>query len=790
MDQDTPELTRDFEYEDTLTFCESLIAGFGPTSTRLEFRALWAKERGEPQGAKSIRVTGTLDHCCARLCRLNKQGYGIFLTVNETDEEGVKAENITGVRALWADWDDGRPDMVPVEPSIVIRTSPNRFQAYWLLGDEMTKPQFKQCMERIVVSYGGDKNCKDVARVLRVPGFFHTKAEDWRVRFAKDSPEPAPTYKAARLVKAFPSVEEPTRSVVAPKVAAGLMKMLKTDQPFDAARVKEALDCLPGRVADDYSSAAVKVCAALKRGSGGSEEGRVLWHEFAARSKKYTHEWAEEKWDKGFDAEDVGENRIKLGTLFLMAAEHGFKASAMERLANLDEVKVADSKTASEFGLAVETWTDDTTKEFFSRMNREHALVSLGSSIRYLHDYAGANGKSELEFRRAEDMKRWYANITVPVGDRKLNGFDAWDRWKERRQCTGVGLFPGEMTVPSGYINLWRGFAVEPCKGQWSLFDDHLHDIVCSGNEEYYVWLIDWLAHLIQHPDKKPGSAVVLKSAAKGTGKSMIYQFLSRILGVHAMSVAQAGHVVGNFNGHLLRNILLGVEEAFWAGNKSAEGVIKNLITEPTITIEKKGIDPISAPNFTRLLINSNESWTVPVGIDERRFLVLEVNNKRAKDPRYFDPIFKQMKNGGLEAMLHSLLEWDIKSNLRNPPETKALEQEREYSLSGVHRWVCEVARAGCVYDKARGSDIVLSDNTTTELDRAVIRDAVRDNCTSHEARCLDTRLGLLLKQVGVESGRPSRQGRRARVYVFPPLHELRSSVERVVRVSATGDAA
>ena len=25
------------------------------------------------------------------------------------------------------------------------------------------------------------------------------------------------------------------------------------------------------------------------------------------------------------------------------------------------------------------------------------------------------------------------------------------------------------------------------------------------------------------------------------------------------MSVAQAGHVVGNFNGHLLRNILLGV---------------------------------------------------------------------------------------------------------------------------------------------------------------------------------------------------------------------------------------
>ncbi len=41
-------------------------------------------------------------------------------------------------------------------------------------------------MNGIVTKYGGDPKCKDSARVLRVPGFDHTKGEPWRVRFDGD----------------------------------------------------------------------------------------------------------------------------------------------------------------------------------------------------------------------------------------------------------------------------------------------------------------------------------------------------------------------------------------------------------------------------------------------------------------------------------------------------------------------------------------------------------------------------------------------------------------------------
>jgi hypothetical protein len=424
-------------------------------------------------------------------------------------------------------------------------------------------------------------------------------------------------------------------------------------------------------------------------------------------------------------------------------------------------------------------------------MNREHALCCLGSSLRYLHDRTGVSGEKELVFLRTEDIRRWYANVSVPFGDgdRKLNGFDAWDRWPERKQFKGVGLFPGSMPVPNGYLNLWQDFAVKPRRGEWALFDDHLYDVICGGNESYYNWLMDWLAHLVQKPQEKPGSAVVLKSEIKGTGKSMVVEFLRRILGVHAMSVSHTEHVVGKFNGHFLRNILLGLEEGFWAGNKAAEGVIKNLITEPYITIEQKGVDPISARNYTRLLVTTNAHWSVPAGIDERRVFVLEVKNPDAKKRKYFDPIFKEMDHGGTEAMLFDLLQREIKSNLRNPPETLALREEREHSLDGMNKWLCEVAREGAIYDKRQNKDIPLNTKEPTEIERSIVQDAARDCCNVHEGKSVGVRLGKLLARIGVEGRQPSRKGKRERTYIFPPLPAFMAAVENALRVSVTEEA-
>ena len=84
------------------------------------------------------------------------------------------------------------------------------------------------------------------------------------------------------------------------------------------------------------------------------------------------------------------------------------------------------------------------------------------------------------------------------------------------------------------------------------------------------------------------------------------------------------------------------------------------MITEDTIQIEMKGKDVITFRNHIRLLISSNHEWVVPAGNEERRFCVIDVGEARMQDRAYFGGVIDQMNNGGREALLHYLLEYDL----------------------------------------------------------------------------------------------------------------------------------
>jgi hypothetical protein len=92
----------------------------------------------------------------------------------------------------------------------------------------------------------------------------------------------------------------------------------------------------------------------------------------------------------------------------------------------------------------------------------------------------------------------------------------------------------------------------------------------------------------------------------------------------------------GNFNAHLLDTLLVFADESFWAGDKQGESVLKALITEPVVMIERKGVDPCPASNRLKLIMASNAEWVVPATADERRFFVLDMSSVRTGDRTYF----------------------------------------------------------------------------------------------------------------------------------------------------------
>jgi hypothetical protein len=119
---------------------------------------------------------GSFEDCRERMEQLNRKGAGVFVTINETDGKGRKAENIVRVRARFADL-DGAP-LEPVladNPDIVNESSPGRFHAYWL--GEVPLAAFKGEQLAIIKKYSSDTAVCDLPRVMRLPGFVHQKGE-------------------------------------------------------------------------------------------------------------------------------------------------------------------------------------------------------------------------------------------------------------------------------------------------------------------------------------------------------------------------------------------------------------------------------------------------------------------------------------------------------------------------------------------------------------------------------------------------------------------------------------
>jgi hypothetical protein len=167
-----------------------------------------------PDGRR-IQAYGRVDEILLDLVARNGQGFGIFTCVNAitkvVDEHGIarrKATQVHRVRAVFADWDNvqaGPSWPLPLEPSLLVGTSPNKFHIYWLV-DDLPLEQFEPVQRAIAAALGSDPSVCDLSREMRVPGFLHTKGEPVEVRLLEYTGR---RYSAAEILAAFPA--EPRR---------------------------------------------------------------------------------------------------------------------------------------------------------------------------------------------------------------------------------------------------------------------------------------------------------------------------------------------------------------------------------------------------------------------------------------------------------------------------------------------------------------------------------------------------------------------------------------------------
>lgn len=363
-----------------------------------------------------------------------------------------------------------------------------------------------------------------------------------------------------------------------------------------------------------------------------------------------------------------------------------------------------------------------------------------------------------------------------------------WTQNPRAKKYSRLVFNPDHKFVDPAAFNIWQGFAMEAKKGDWTLLRLHIYENVCSKNDEWFQYFMGWLARMIQEP-ASPGEVAIALRGGKGTGKSILFEAIGKLIGQHFLHISSSRHLVGNFNAHLQDTLLLFSDEAFWAADKAGESTLKALITEKTILIEPKGVNAYSAPNYLHIVMASNADWVVPFSKDERRFFVLDVSDARQGDTAYFGAIVAQLKDGGYQAMLYDLLHWDISNfNVRKIPETSAMREQKTLSLDATTKWILDRLVLGqwLTYRNNEFQDSPHKDLWTGPFRTKDIQDEYITDVGNYGdgSRRDKTKLGIAIKKIFPTSRKEQiyYNGKQEAVYFFPALDKSREQFEAYTR--------
>lgn len=285
------------------------------------------KHKPKPDPLAKVRH-GTLEECTPWLIEMNQAGAGVFITPNETDGHGRKLENITRIRSLWQEADRGDEPDLPIEPHIIVESSPGKHHRY-VLVEGAPLDEFEPVQLRLVDDYGSDPNAKDRSRVLRLAGFFHLKkpAQPHLVRVIHESgAQPIPWAEALRH---FPPVQANERAYTGDLPPEGT-PLANADEIRSALKVID-----PDVGFMDW----LKIGMAL-HSTGAGLQALQLWDGWSAKGALYREGECAYRW-RTFTRDRA--SVVMLNTLFWYARKAGWKGRTYDEM--LADAEAMDPNT-------------------------------------------------------------------------------------------------------------------------------------------------------------------------------------------------------------------------------------------------------------------------------------------------------------------------------------------------------------------------------------------------------------------------------------------------------------
>jgi hypothetical protein len=209
-----------------------------------------------------------------------------------------------------------------------------------------------------------------------------------------------------------------------------------------------------------------------------------------------------------------------------------------------------------------------------------------------------------------------------------------------------------------------------------------------NHQNESMEYIENWVAHMFQKPEDKPGVCIVLKGG-KGVGKDTFGDAVGALLGLKLFwNTASPEHdIFSSFNGCAELALLVKFEEANFETNKANAEKLKTIISSPLYASTHKGQDQVVLKNYSRYIFTTNNDVPCVVNDGERRFAMFEVSDEKKGDFPFWNQMYKDLPAQG-PAYMYYLLNKDItKFEPKQYPETEYLEEVRQAFIPQIAKW-------------------------------------------------------------------------------------------------------
>lgn len=449
------------------------------------------------------------------------------------------------------------------------------------------------------------------------------------------------------------------------------------------------------------------------------------------------------------------------------------KRSIDEELRSLSFDDLSEGLDIDDPTISSDDIIDFGNSKLLNELNENHAYIINygGKSAITMNIYDPINENRQIVFQSVESFQSKYCNRTVSHADKIMEVGRWWVKHPYRREYDTVFFDPQKPKEFHRCLNMWSGFGVTPKykRRGWFYTLQHIKKILCNGDKAKFRYFIKWLAWTVQNPGVPAEVAVVFKGR-QGAGKGFIFSQMVKIFGKHGMNIANRKHLTGQFNSHLAQLCFMFADEAYYPGDKEVEGVLKQLITEPTFAVEGKFRDTMLGKNCLHIGMSTNNDWVIPATHDSRRFFINTVENIYAKGvssdrirTEYFSRLWGEMNDGGREAMLYDLLKIKLKNwhPRYGMPSTAELKHQIELSLPRPALVIRELLDTGVLngFTDDHINYYITAKGLSEQLDEIMPKHGVHIVAIS-----------TIIKSIGGRSGTKNKK----RCWIFPKLADCR----------------